>query len=301
MTTQSPIGVVSHYNLLERLESAGPGELYRARDLHHGRTVAVRILPATFAPDAAKRAAFVERARSLIAFSHANVSLLYDVGEQDGRVYVVFEYLQGQPLRAEMAGRPVNVRRALEIAIQITDAVADVHGAGFLHSGLSPESIVITAKGHAKVPAFELAARTGLVDVSGDVRLHDYPSPEESRGEPTDERGDIYSVGAILYEMLTARRPSARGASAPSASNPHVPKELDAVVLKAIAPNVAIRHESATAFAADLRKMAALVDVREVGDDRHSPKEGPSAMSLMMIGAITLVVFLGLLYWFTRS
>src|SRR5215216_5196561 len=210
----APIGVVGHYNLLERLDPAGPGELYRARDTRLGRTVAVRLLPADFTTDPA---ALIENARGVITLSHPNVITLFDVGRHEGRVYLAFEFLKGQSLRAEMAGRHVNVRRAVEIAIQIADAVADAHAAGFLHGGLSPESIVVTARGHAKIPAFELAAPAGFEQTAGGgLRLCDYDSPEEARGEAPDDRSDVYSVGAILYEMLTTRRPQHRGASAPS-------------------------------------------------------------------------------------
>src|SRR5688572_30924294 len=99
-----PVGVVAHYNLLERLEPAGPGELFRARDTRLGRTVAVRLLPADFATDEADRAALLEKARTLIALSHPNVTTLFQAGEHDGRVFLAFEFLKGQSLRAEMAG-----------------------------------------------------------------------------------------------------------------------------------------------------------------------------------------------------
>ena len=173
-------------------------------------------------------------ARGLSALSHPNVTTLFDVGEHDGRVYLAFEFQKGQSLRAESAGRPMNVRRAVEIAIQIADAVADAHAHGFGHGGLSPDSVVISAKGRAKIPAFELASQSGFDKNGNDGRLIDYDSPEEARGEAPDDRSDVYSVGAILYETLTTRRPMHRGASAPSASNPNVPNELDEIVLKAL-------------------------------------------------------------------
>ena len=110
----------------------------------------------------------------------------------------------------------MNVRRAVELAIQMADAVADAHARGFVHGGLSPDSIVITAKGHAKIPAFELAARGGF-ERDGGERLHDYDSPEEARGQAPDERSDIYSVGACSTRCSPTRRPMHRGASAPSA------------------------------------------------------------------------------------
>ena len=171
------------------------------------------------------------------ALSHPNVTALFDVGEHDRRVYLAFEFQKGQSLRAESAGRPMNVRRAVEIAIQIADAVADAHAHGFVHGGLSPDSVVVSAKGRAKIPAFELASQSGFDERQTTAGFIDYGAPEEARGEPPDDRSDVYSVGAILYETLTTRRPMHRGASAPSASNPKVPKELDEIVLKALSPN----------------------------------------------------------------
>ena len=271
-TVPAPLGVVAHYNLLERLERAGPGDLYRARDTRLGRTVAVRVLPADFASDAAARAALLEKARSLIALSHPNVTTLFEAAEHDGRVYLAFEFLKGQSLRAEMAGRPMNVRRAVELAIQVADAVADAHAAGFVHGGLSPDSIVITAKGHAKIPAFELAARGGFDQDAADVRLRDYDSPEEARGQEADERSDIYSVGAVLFEMLTTRRPLHRGAAAPSVSNRHVPAEL--------------------------RSMAAILDVREGATDEEELVAARwTSLGRVVLTAMAILGVLGAMFW----
>src|SRR5919204_1496851 len=196
MTTSvpGPIAVIDHYNLLERLEPAGPGELFRARDTKKGRTVAVRVLPANFV-DAVNRRSFIDNARGLAALSHPNVTTLFDVGEHNGRIFIVFEYLRGQSLRSEMGGRPMNVRRAIELGIQMVDAIANAHACGYAHCGLSPDSVVITAKGHAKIPALALASRDGFA-APDTAELHDYDAPEEAHGVPSDERSDIYSVGA---------------------------------------------------------------------------------------------------------
>ncbi len=292
----APIGVVAHYNLLEQLEPSGPGDLYRARDTKAGRTVAVRLLPADFTPDPA---ALINQARGLTALSHPNVTTLFDVGEHEGRVYFAFEFQKGQSLRAEAAGRAMNVRRAVEIAIQITDAVADAHAAGFVHGGLSPESIVISAKGRAKIPAFELAAQGGFEHDGREARLHDYESPEEANGQPPDDRSDIYSVGAILYEMLTTRRPMHRGASAPSASNPKVPKEIDAVVLKALAPNPASRYQSAIGLAGELRASIAVLDQLGVaGEEEELAQTSSTSVGRVVVMAAIMLVVAVLAWWF---
>lgn len=293
-----PLGVVAHYNLLERLEPAGPGELFRARDTRLGRTVSVRLLPQEFSAGSEGREAFLERVRSLAGLSHPNITALFDSGEHQDRIYLVYEFLKGQSLRAEMAGRLMNVRRAVELAIQMADAIADAHGAGFVHGGLSPDSIAVTARGHVKIPAFELAAYGGFDEDGGTVRLRDYDSPEEARGEQTDERSDIYSVGAVLYEMLTTRRPMHRGAAAPSVSNHHVPPELDDVMLKAVAPNPDLRYQSAASLAAELRAVAAILEVRGgAGDEiEHADPETAHVGRAIVLAAVILLV-LGTLAW----
>jgi serine/threonine-protein kinase len=293
-----PIGVVAHYNLLERLEPVGPGELYRARDTRLGRTVSVRLLPPEFAAGSDGRAAVLERVRSLAGLSHPNIMALFDAGEHEGRVYVVYEFLKGQSLRAEMAGRMMNVRRASELAIQMADAIADAHAAGFVHGGLSPDSIALTARGRVKIPAFELAAYGGFDEEGGAIRLHDYESPEEARGQQTDERSDIYSVGAVLYEMLTTRRPMHRGAAAPSVANRHVPPELDDVVLKAVAPNPDSRFQSAATLAAELRSIAAILEVRgAAGDEADHAEDDTSHIGRSIVLAAVILLILGTLAW----
>ena len=295
----APLGVVVHYNLLERLEPAGPGELFRARDTRLGRTAAVRVLPPEFASDADARVSLIEKARSLVALSHPNVTTLFDVGEHDGRVYLVFEFLTGQSLRAEMAGRPMNVRRAIELATQMADAVADVHAAGFVHGGLSSDPIVITSKGHAKIPVFELAARSGFDKNAAAVRHRDYNSPEEARGEEGDERSDIYSVGAVLHEMLTTRRPMHKGAAAPSASNRNVPAVVNRIVLKAMAPNAASRFQSVATLAAELRTAASILDARG-GTDRK-PEQHATSVGRVLILTTAILLGLGVLVWWMAA
>jgi serine/threonine protein kinase len=287
----SPIGVVAHYNLLERLEPSGPGDLYRARDTKKGRTVVLRWLPADFTSSGAERDALVESARTLSAISHPNVTALFDAGVEEGRVYLAFEFVRGQSLRAEMGGRPLNVRRSVETAIQMSDALATAHGAGFLHAGLSPESVAVTAKGHAKIPAFELTAHSGFDRTASGFKLRDYDSPEEARGEKPDDRSDVYSTGAILFEMLTGRRPMHRGAAAPSASNPHVTAELDAVVLKALSPRPEARHQAAAALAAELRTVLAGMDARGgAGDDYLATVSRPRRTRWLVVALVLVAM-----------
>jgi eukaryotic-like serine/threonine-protein kinase len=295
-TGPAPIGVISQYNLLERLDPSGPGDLFRARDTRVGRTVMIRLLPAGYPTHATDRTRLFADAKSVIALSHPNITTLYEAGEHEGRVFLAFEFLKGQPLRAEMAGRPMNVRRAVELAIQIADGMAEAHGAGFLHSGLSPETVVITAKGHAKIPAFELASRFGFDGANAGERLRDYDSPEEARGQAPDERSDVYSIGAVLYEMLTTKRPMHKGAAAPSASNAHVLKELDEIVLRGVAPNPDSRIQSAAALAAELRGVLAVLDSRGgAGDEQEEPAAAATSFGKVLLVAVGVLLAAALL------
>jgi serine/threonine-protein kinase len=259
--------------------------------------VAIRLLPADLTPGTSDREGITLQARTLMSLSHPNVTTLFDAGEQDRRVYIAFEFLKGQSLRSEMTGRAMNPRRAVEIAIQITDAVAEAHAAGFVHGGLSPDSVMITAKGHAKIPTFHLASQVGFDPARGESTLHDYDSPEEARGEHADDRSDIYSIGAVLYEMLTTRRPNHRGASAPSASNARVPPELDAIVLKTLAPNPLSRHQAAVTLAGELRAVAALLGQRELTEDEDAPT--PSSRIRPIVAALLLLAIVGaVVFWY---
>lgn len=295
MNVPPPIGVLAHYNLLERLEPAGPGDLYRARDTEKGRTVTVRVLPADYLPDAAARAALLGRARDVARHSHPNVTTLFDSGEHEGHIYLVFEFLTGQPLRKEMAGRPMNVRRAVELTIQIAEAVADAHAADVVRGGLSPDSVIVTAKGHAKVPAFDLAARSGLGPGGGFLR--DYDTPEEAAGEAPDDRSEIYSVGALLYEMLTTRRPAHQGPAAPSVANRHVIPELDDVLLKAVARSPEARYQSVVTLAAELRSVAARLGVRDLTSDEEDQSARRSAAGVRTVLILAVIAVLAALAW----
>lgn len=291
-----PIGVLAHYNLLEALEPSGPGELFRARDTIRGRTVIIRRLPAGFATGAA-RDELEQATRTLARVSHPNVIRLFDVGDDAGRLYLVFEHLKGQSLRRELSGHPLRVRRAVQLAIQIADAVADANAAGYLHSGLSPDSVVITVRGHAKIPAHELACRFGFDASARPPKLRDYGSPEEDAGEQPNERSDVFSVGAILYEMLTARQPTPRGSARPSASNAHVPAQLDGVALIAIAPNPTHRYATASDLVRELRAVDDHLDAHGAADDEDVTFAMPGRRFRALGVAIALLIALAAGWW----
>ena len=242
-SASSPITTCSNSS-----SASGPGDLFRARDTRLGRTVAVRLLPADFTAD--RRAALIEQAPPLIALSHPNVTALFDVGEHDGRIYLAFEFLKGQSLRAEMAGRPMNVRRAVEIAIQIADAVADAMRPATCHGGLSPDSSSSAPRGTRRFPAFELAAQERVSSRTATTAGCSITTRREEAeaSRPTTGRTSI------------GRRDPLRNADDPAADAPRCVcaervqprrsrRSSTTIVLKALSPNADSRYQSAVAFA----------------------------------------------------
>lgn len=299
MTTSIPqsLGSVGDYTLLERLPPAGPGDLFRARDTRHGRTVTLRILPESAATGDLEPGPFVAQARRLARFTHPNVTTVFDAGEQGGRAYLVFEFLKGRPLTAEIAGRPMPVRRALDLAVQVADAIAEVHAAGFIQAGISADAVQVTDKGHAKIAISALSSPGGF-EAGPTARLRDYRAPEAPIGSEADERADVYAVGSLLSEMLTAR-PFAEGSPAPSAINPAVPKELDVATLRATALQPDYRYQSLVTMAAELRSIAAILDVRdgvadEAAADAHLRRP---VLALALLGLVALVA----VAWWARG
>lgn len=287
------LGSVGDYTLLELLEPAGPGDLFRARDTRRGRTVVLRLLPAEWAASQADRDAFIAEHRKLTAFTHPNVTTVFDVGESGGRLYLVFEFVKGHALRAELGGRPLPPRRAVELAVQVADAIAEVHAAGFEPHGLSPEAILVTEKGHTRIPLARLGARFGFDDAAASLR--ELPVPGRRAGQEADEASDVFVVGSLLFEMLAAHPVDANG-RAPSAFNALVPKELDAAVLRATALQPDYRYQSLVTMAAELRSIAAVLDVREVAADEATTASSSSTLAIALVAGVVIVAA-ALLWW----
>jgi serine/threonine-protein kinase len=286
---------IAHYNLLERLGEGPLGEVFRSRDTKAGRTVALKVLPPL--DDEGARGALLEDARTAATLSHPNIAQLWDVGEDAGVQYLAYEFASGISLRQEIGGRPVHARRAVELAVQLADALADAHARGILHGDLRPETIVITAKGSAKLLDFGMArwTRGGAIRARAAAALDSlgpdaqgivpYLSPEQALGGLVDGRTDVFSLGVILYEMLTGRNPFLGATSSqtvlnvttitpppPSTVNPDVLPDLDAIVARALVKDIESRLQSAAAFSAELRSVGAVLDVRS-GDLHGGPGE----------------------------
>src|SRR5262245_46981363 len=206
---------LGHYQILDRLGAGGMGEVYRARDTKLGRTVAIKMLPESLLGDPGRRDRLVREARASAALSHPNICALFEVGGDDTRQYLVFEYVAGETLRQTIAGRALNVRAAIKIAVQLADALAHAHAAGIVHRDIKPENVIITPPDHPKILDFGLAsfaangessenATTEMKTADG-VTLGTlaYMSPEQALGAGYDHRTDIFSLGIVLYETLT--------------------------------------------------------------------------------------------------
>jgi eukaryotic-like serine/threonine-protein kinase len=315
---------IAHYNLLDKIGEGGLGEVYRARDTKAGRTVALKLLPPI--DDEAARQALLEDARAAATLSHPNIATLWDVGEEEGAYYLAYEFVAGITLKQEIGGRPVHARRAVELAVQVADALADAHGRGLIHGDVRPDTIGVTQKGSAKLLDFgmarwthggaarRLAARApGTLEPSA-LAIVAYLSPEQALGGLVDARTDVFSLGAVLYEMLTGRQAFGAATAAdtvveiirampepPSAINPEVPPDLDAIVQRAMAKNIEARQQSAASFSAELRSVGAVLDVRAGEDGPHElmPLDEPEGRGAgFWIGLFLVVMIAAAVVWY---
>ena len=211
--------VLGNYEILDKLGEGGMGEVWRARDRRLQRLVALKILPREVSGDPSRRARFEQEARALGALNHPNIVCIYDVGEDDGRAYLVSELVEGEPLRALLDRGALPLRKAVEIAGQMADGMAAAHALGIVHRDLKPENAMVTRAAQVKLLDFGLAKQSGpapgentatvalaLSEPGVVMGTVGYMSPEQVRGEPADARSDIFSFGCVLYEMLTGKR-----------------------------------------------------------------------------------------------
>jgi serine/threonine protein kinase len=311
---------IAHYNILERLGIGALGDVYRARDLKYGRTVALMTPTPELVADPIERERFLADARAAAALNHPNIAQLFDVVEQDGRCYLAYEFAAGPSLRDEMGGRAVNLRRSLEIVAQITDALAEGHSRGVIHGDLRPENVVVTPKGSVKVLNFGLArwttgGRARLAAPAPDglgtdpLGVAAYLSPEQALGAGIDARSDLFSAGVMFHEMLSGRSPFAatspsttminviRAPAPPLGLGPSAPAELSALVGRLLSKPVDARPQNAVTISSELRKIGLSLDARE-GNAAPTelippqPKEGNGLWI-----AIAVVVVLAVVVW----
>jgi len=274
------------YEILAPLGAGGMGEVYRARDAKLNRDVAVKVLPQHLASDPEARARFEREAQAVAALSHPNILAIHDFGVEDGVAYSVTELLEGETLRARLDGAPLHSRKATDFALQIARGLAAAHERGVVHRDLKPENIFLTRDGHVKILDFGLARMTGA---SGDGAVTNAPteaagtapgtvmgtmgymSPEQVRGRTADHRTDVFSFGAVLYEMLSGKR-AFRGDTAAdtmtailkeeppdlSETNRAVPAALERLVRHCLEKNPEDRFQSARDLAYDLEAVSGL-------------------------------------------
>jgi serine/threonine protein kinase/Tfp pilus assembly protein PilF len=305
---------IAHYKILEKLGQGGMGEVYRAEDTKLKRIVALKILPADLVRDQEARERFLREAQAASSLQHENICAIHEIGETPGgRMFICMDCYEGTTLKERIAGAPLPVREAMDIADQIAAGLSEAHGAKIVHRDIKPANVMVTRRGVAKILDFGLAKPAGmatLTKVGSTMGTVAYMSPEQARGDTVDHRTDIWSLGAILYEMIAGKPPfGGEYESAVLYSIAHespepitalrsgVPLELERIVNKCLAKDAAERYQTAADFSADLRRLKREISERAPlsAKGASSPKDKRRARRTAAIASGAAVVFLTLL------